>query len=196
MAKLHFKHGTMGSGKSLDLIRVAYNYRERGMNIIVMKPIVDDRDGCNRCIIKSRTGAEIEGYWIYTDNDIFKKVYKYIEVINKPLHAILIDEVQFLSVEQIEQLQKVVMELHIPVICYGLKNDFKGDLFPATAKLLAVCDDIETTRTLCWCGKLAKQNARVDNGTIIKTGEVIDIGGNEKYISLCNKHFYHGQLGN
>lgn len=193
MAKLHFKYGTMNSGKSLALIATNHNYNSRGMNTLILKPVIDTREG-SKCIIKSRAGAEIEANWIYEESNLFNKVVKYLDKIKKPLHAILIDEVQFLSVEQINQLQKIVMELNIPVLCYGLKTDFKGDLFPAVAKLLAICDDIETTRTVCWCGRLAKQNARVRNGKVVKTGEIVEIGGNDKYIALCNKHFYKNQL--
>lgn len=193
MAKLHFKYGVMSSGKSLSLISTNYNYTSRGMNTLIMKPIVDTREG-SECVVRSRTGAEVEAYWVYEHNNLFKKVSTYIETTKTPLHAVLIDEVQFLTVEQINQLQQIVMELNIPVLCYGLKTDFQGNLFPAVAKLLAICDDVEATRTVCWCGRLARQNARVCDGKVIKVGEIVDIGGNDKYIALCNKHFYNNQL--
>lgn len=195
MAKLHFECGVMNSGKSLRLIATAHNYRERGMNVLIMKSAIDTRDGVNRCIIKSRAGAEVDGVWIEADDNVYSQVLACMEIMQQPLHAILIDEVQFLSVEQIEQLQHITMRLNIPVICYGLKTDFKGNLFPAVAKLLAICDEIEMTKSLCWCGKLAKQNARIHNGKIIKHGDVVDVGGNDKYIALCNRHYYEEKLG-
>ncbi|MBY6838690.1 thymidine kinase [Clostridium botulinum] len=193
MAKLYFKYGTMGSGKTHELIRVCYNYSERGMNVITLKPCLDTRDGTNECIIKSRTGSQVKADWINLDDNIFKIIKCYIDKFK--LDAILIDEVQFLTEKQIEQLQQIVIELDIPVICYGLKTNFKGYLFPAITRLLALCDSAEEIKSLCHCGKLAKQNARVINGQIVTDGEIVVMGGNDKYISLCNKCYYEKNLG-
>lgn len=192
MAKLHFINGVMGSGKSLDLIRVAYNYKERGMNILIFKPIIDTRDGLEDCIISSRTGASCNAEWIYENTEIDFKVAMYLE--HMEIDAIIVDEVQFLTNEQIMQLSDIVTRLNIPVLAYGLKTNFKGELFEPIKILLAYCDEVRSVIGLCWCGKRANHNARVVEGNIIKYGKEIQIGGNEKYVALCNKHFKEGIL--
>ena len=194
MAKLHFINGVMGSGKSLDLIRVAYNYKERGMNVLVFKPIVDTRDGIEDCIISSRTGASCNAEWIYEDTEIDFKVAMYLE--HMEIDAIIVDEVQFLTNEQIMQLSDIVTRFNIPVLAYGLKNNFKGELFEPIKTLLAYCDEVRSVIGLCWCGKRANHNARLVDGVIVKHGEEIQVGGNESYIYLCNKHFKEENLGN
>ena len=194
MAKLHFINGVMGSGKSLDLIRVAYNYKERGMNVLVFKPIVDTRDGIEDCIISSRTGVSCNAEWIYEDTEIDFKVAMYLE--HMEIDAIIVDEVQFLTNEQIMQLSDIVTRFNIPVLAYGLKNNFKGELFEPIKTLLAYCDEVRSVIGLCWCGKRANHNARLVDGVIVKHGEEIQIGGNESYVSLCNKHFKEENLGN
>ena len=194
MAKLHFINGVMGSGKSLDLIRVAYNYKERGMNVLVFKPIVDTRDGIEDCVISSRTGASCNAEWIYEDTEIDFKVAMYLE--HMEIDAIIVDEVQFLTNEQIMQLSDIVTRFNIPVLAYGLKNNFKGELFEPIKTLLAYCDEVRSVIGLCWCGKRANHNARLVDGVIVKHGEEIQVGGNESYISLCNKHFKEENLGN
>lgn len=192
MAKLYFKTGTMGSGKSRDLRRVTFNYIERGMNILTFKPILDTRDGVKDCFITSRDGDKIEADWIFQKDNIFQLVKETIE--DKKISAVIIDEVQFLTELQIEQLQDIVLELNIPVLAYGLKTDFQGFLFPSIARLLALADDVEEIRSICWCGKRATQNARIINNKVTKDGNLIQIGGNESYIALCNKHFKNGKL--
>ena len=194
MAKLHFINGVMGSGKSLDLIRVAYNYKERGMNVLVFKPIVDTRDGIEDCVISSRTGVSCNAEWIYEDTEIDFKVAMYLE--HMEIDAIIVDEVQFLTNEQIMQLSDIVTRFNIPVLAYGLKNNFKGELFEPIKTLLAYCDEVRSVIGLCWCGKRANHNARLVDGVIVKHGEEIQVGGNESYISLCNKHFKEENLGN
>ena len=194
MAKLYFKTGTMGGGKSLDLIRTAYNYKERGMNVLVFKPIVDTRDGIEDCVISSRTGASCNAEWIYEDTEIDFKVAMYLE--HMEIDAIIVDEVQFLTNEQIMQLSDIVTRFNIPVLAYGLKNNFKGELFEPIKTLLAYCDEVRSVIGLCWCGKRANHNARLVDGVIVKHGEEIQVGGNESYISLCNKHFKEENLGN
>ena len=194
MAKLHFINGVMGSGKSLDLIRVAYNYKERGMNVLVFKPIVDTRDGIEDCIISSRTGVSCNAEWIYEDTEIDFKVAMYLE--HMEIDAIIVDEVQFLTNEQIMQLSDIVTRFNIPVLAYGLKNNFKGELFEPIKTLLAYCDEVRSVIGLCWCGKRANHNARLVDGVIVKHGEEIQVGGNESYIYLCNKHFKEENLGN
>lgn len=192
MAKLHYKYATMGAGKSLDLIRTAYNYKERGMNPLVFKPDVDTRDiGENgSCIIKSRTGASCEAEWIKENDNIANIVSMFNS--HKKVDVVIVDEVQFLTCKQIMQLSNIVTELEIPVLAYGLKTNFKGELFEPIKTLLAYCDDIQEIRSLCFCGKRANHNARVVEGNVIKHGKEIQIGGNEKYVALCNKHFKEG----
>lgn len=195
MAKLHFINGVMGSGKSLDLIRVAYNYKERGMEVLVFKPVIDTRDGVEECIISSRTGASCKAEWIYENTNICDKVSMYLED-KKKVDVIIIDEVQFLTNEQIMQLSDIVTSLNIPVLTYGLKNNFKGELFEPIKVLLAYCDEVRSVIGLCWCGKRANHNARVIDGVIVKQGDEIQVGGNESYTALCNKHFKENNLGN
>lgn len=192
MSKLYFKTGTMGSGKSLDLIRTVYNYKERGMDITVLKPKVDDRNGTDKCIIWSRTGASCDADWINDDTNILKFVEEQLK--SREIKAVVVDEVQFCEEEQIVQLSDIVTELDIPVITYGLKSNFKGDLFKSISTLFAYADDIQEIRSICWCGKRANHNARIIDGKIVKTGKIVEIGGNEQYIALCNKHFKKEQL--
>lgn len=187
MAKLFFKTGTMGSSKSLDLIRAEYNYRERGMNTLVFKPSADIRDGKKECIIKSRAGLSVKGEWLFPNQNIFEIVREIHS--KKNISAIFIDEVQFLTEQQINELQDIVYELNIPVMGYGLKTDFKGRLFNSSAILIAIADQIDVIPSICWCGRKAKQNARIVNGEMITDGNVFQIGGNESYVALCNKHF-------
>lgn len=190
MAKLFYKYGTMAGGKSLDLIRTVYNYKERGMNVLVFKPTTDTRDGIKECVIASRTGSSCNAEWVREEDNIFKNVNSLTAHMN--IDAVFVDEVQFLTCEQIMQLSDIVTRLNIPVLAYGLKNNFKGELFEAIKVLLAYCDDIQEIRSICFCGKRASQNARIINGNIVKHGKEILIGGNESYIALCNKHFKEG----
>lgn len=201
MAQLYFYYGTMGSGKSLDLIRTAYNYKERGMNPIILKSKIDTRENTEECIISSRTGSNCKAEWIYNNTNIYNYIIdklRYYESIKDTvkinIDVIIIDEIQFLNKEQILQLSDIVTELNIPVICYGLKNDFKGNLFPAIETLLVYADKLIEIKSICWCGRKANHNARIINNKIIKDGEQIQIGGNESYIALCNKHFKEGKI--
>lgn len=184
MAKLRFTFGTMGSAKSLDLIRTRYNYIEKGMHPIVFKPSTDTREG-SKCIIKSRVGIECPAQWIYPTNNIFNVVYQY-NYINK-VDIIFIDEVQFCTKEQILQLSDIATKLNIPVCAYGLKNNFRGELFEPICTLIAYADELNEIKGICHCGKKANHNARIVNNKIVKDGEEVQIGGNESYIALCNK---------
>lgn len=183
----------MGSGKSLDCIRACYNYKERGMDVLVYKSKIDNRDGEEDCFITSRTGAKIKAEWIDNNDNLYNKIHK--EISNgRIISCIFLDEINFLSEKQIEMLWKVTLELKIPVICYGLSVDFTGKLFPSVSRLLALADEVEEIKSVCWCGKKSKFNARLIDGKITKHGELIQVGGNESYISLCSKHFYNKQL--
>ncbi len=191
MAKLYFKTGAMGCGKSLDLIRAVYNYRERGMEVVVFKPSVDTRDGVTDCKVKSRTGAEIDARWIEKQDDVNLLLSDY-NVQN--IKAVFIDESQFLSEKQVDELQKICYNLNIPVICYGLKLDFKSRLFEGSKRLIELADDVQELIGICHCGARAKQNAKVVNGKMITHGDVVEIGGNELYVGVCNKCYFKGRV--
>lgn len=195
MANLYFKYGCMNSGKSLELIRSAYNYKERGMDILVYKPKTDTRSGTEKCIIESRTGAKLEGQWIYPTDNIMVMIHQEIERNNRNISAIFLDEVQFLSTLQVDQLRDVVLTFDIPVLCYGILTDFKTNLFEGSKRLVELAANHMTEiPSICWCGKKSSVNARVINGELVKDGEQVMIGGNETYITLCHKHFREGKL--
>lgn len=183
MSKLIFKYGCVGSGKSIDLLKINYNYQENGFNTLLLNSVLDDRYGKN--IIKSRTGSEQRSIAISPGDDIYEICSRCIGKIN----CVLIDEIQFFTIEQIDQIIRVVDQLNIQVICYGLKSDYKLSLFKTSAYLLTVADEIEEIETICSdCGEnKAIFNARMNNGKIIFVGNQIDIGGNEKYKHLCRK---------
>jgi thymidine kinase len=187
MAKLYFRYGAMGAGKTMDILKVAYNYEERGQKVIILKPRQDTRDG--KMTIKSRVdGLQREGGIL---EDFMEKSEEEIRTYD----CILVDEAQFCSKEQVFFFAYVVDDLNVPVICYGLRTDFQLNLFEGSKWLFALADTIEETKTICWCGKKATTNARFNEHGIVKTGEQIMLGGNDSYISLCRKHFCEGNLG-
>lgn len=191
MAKLFFKYGAMGSTKTLTLLTMAYNFEEKNINFMCFKPSTDTRDGEN--VIKSRVGLERECSMIHSYSDIYQSVTDFISVMEatlnyNPIKWLLIDESQFLTKEHVDQLSKIVDELNINVICFGLRTDFKSNLFEGSKRLFEIADSIEEIKTSCKCGNKAIINARVDQkNNIIKEGEQIKIGGNETYISMCRK---------
>ncbi|MFU0827687.1 MAG: Thymidine kinase [Lachnoclostridium sp.] len=191
MAKLYFKYGAMGSSKTANALMVAFNYEEKGLKPLVLKPKLDSRDG--EKIIKSRIGLSrkcefVEDFILPDKEKTFEKVKGY--------DCIIIDEVQFCKIYEIRMLPYIVNVMKIPVICYGLKTDFLLNPFPAAAELLACADVIEELKTVCWCGQGATCNARIGpDGKIVREGKTIDLGGNDKYISLCFKHYMSGELG-
>ncbi len=191
MAKLYFRYSAMNAGKTTQLLQVKYNYEERGQNVLLMKPSIDNRDSTDN--IKSRIGLESEAVLVEVDTDL----YQYVKGVNSdhPVHCLIIDEANFLTRDHVFQLCRVVDDLNIPVIAYGLRSDFKGNLFPGSEALLAFADSIEELKTICWCGKKAIMNTRLKNGKPVYEGEQIQIGGNESYISLCRKHWYEGKTG-
>ena len=186
MAKLYFRYGAMGSSKTANAIMVWSNYRERGQNALLIKPSVDTRDGTY--MIESRSGLKAE-CTLFDDIDwdaVRARVYD----------CLIIDEAQFLSTEQVDSLLPIVDDVGVPVICYGLKTDFRGEFFPGSARLLARADTIEEVKTICWCGKKATNNARLDGkGGITKVGEQVVLGASDKYIGLCRKHWLIGDPG-
>ncbi|MEM9632588.1 MAG: thymidine kinase [Pseudomonadota bacterium] len=191
MAKLYFNYSSMNAGKSTVLLQAAYNYEERGMNTLLLIAAFDDRGGKGR--IASRIGLAAEADVFSSENDVFAHVTRTHE--EKRLDAVLVDEAQFLTEEQVWQLAKVADELRIPVMCFGLRTDFQGKLFPGSAALLALADNLKEIKTICWCGRKATMVARLDgDGQIVEEGDQVVIGGNETYVSLCRKHWSHRKL--
>ena len=202
MAKLHFKYGVMGSAKSLDLIRANYNYREKGMDTIVLKPDKDSRDGNSECIIKARVdGVSVKGSFIPSKTDEYEEFIKKLKerLKKENISAIFIDEAQFLSKRQVEDMYAIVYELDVPVLCYGLKNNFRSELFEGSKRLLELADDLQEIIGICHCGRKAKQNVRIVNGSIQYTGDEVVMGGvDEKspihYIAVCNNCYFKGNI--
>ena len=184
MAKLYYRYGAMGSSKTANAIMVQYNYRERNQKVLMVKPKLDNRDG-ERTVL-SRCGLSTEC--------VFLEEVPAIDV--RQYDCVIVDEAQFLTKAQVEMLVHIVDDLNVPVIAYGLRADFKGDLFPGSEALLVMADKIEEVKTICWCGKKAMFNARFDaNGKVLKEGEQVVLGANDKYIGLCRKHWRSGDLG-
>ena len=189
MAQLFFKYGAMNSGKSIDILKVAHNYEEQGKPVVLMTSGVDDRSG--RGIIASRIGLERKVKPIMDDTNI----YDYVNKMDRKIYCVLIDEAQFLKKEHVLQLIKIVDELNIPVMAFGLKNDFRNELFEGSKYLLIYADKIEEMKTICWfCPHKATMNLRTHNGKPVYEGEQVQIGGNESYYPVCRKHYFHPQL--
>ena len=182
MAKLYFRYGAMGSSKTANAIMVQYNYQERGQNALMLKPMLDNRDG--ERVVGSRSGLSAPCRFVEELDGIDLKAYD----------CLIVDEAQFLTKAQVKRLVDIVDGFNIPVICYGLRADFQGNLFEGSHWLMAWADTIEEIKTVCWCGRKAIMNARVSGGKVVKAGEQIVLGGNESYVALCRKHWAQGQL--
>ncbi|MBU74337.1 MAG: thymidine kinase [Rhodospirillaceae bacterium] len=186
MAKLYFSYAAMNAGKSTILLQASHNYQERGMHTLLLTAQLDDRVGNGK--IGSRIGLKAPAL-VFSPNDNMMSVIV-AEHNQHPVDCVMVDEAQFLSNTQVWQLSKVADDLLIPVMCYGLRTDFQGNLFPGSARLLAIADVIREIRTICHCGSKATMVVRQDEkGCVIREGEQIEIGGNERYISLCRKHW-------
>ncbi|MDE7465079.1 MAG: thymidine kinase [Muribaculaceae bacterium] len=184
--KLYFRYGTMGSAKTALLLTQAYNLEERGRDLICLKPVIDTRD--ERNIIRSRIGINRECGWIYPDTNLFEYISDYKEEKERYPEWVLIDEAQFLSSFQVDQLAEVVDEFGLNVVCYGLRTDFRTQLFEGSRRLFEIADSIEEIKSTCSCGRKTIINARIDSdGHVITSGDVVDIGGNERYISMCRR---------
>ena len=186
MAKLYFRYGAMGSSKTANALMVAYNYKERGKRVLLAKPKLDTRE---MGVLHSRIG--LEQPCIYVE-----------ELVEMPLEkldsydCVIVDEAQFCKKEDVEFFTYLVDKLDIPVICYGLRTDFQMNLFEGSMWLLAWADKIEELKTVCWCGSGARCNARIDSsGNMVSSGEQVELGANERYISLCRKHFIERKTG-
>ena len=186
MAKLHFHYSTMNAGKSTLLLQAAHNYNERGMDTLLLTARLDDRAGAGR--IGSRIGLSKEASVFDVGTDLFAFIEMRLKTGN--LACVFVDEAQFLSKEQVWQLARVVDDLGVPVMAYGLRVDFRGELFPGSAALLALADVMREVRTICHCGRKATMVVRMGpDGTVLKDGAQVQIGGNETYVSLCRKHW-------
>ena len=193
MAKLYFYYSAMNAGKTTTLVQSAYNYLERGMNTLVLKPEIDERFSSS--VVRSRIGLETDAVSVDAKDDWFLIV----EETNKKnqLSCVLLDEAQFLTKSQVFSLGEIVDRLNIPVLAYGLRSDFRGELFEGSLHLLAWADELLEIKTVCHCGKKANMVLRLDeNGTPLKSGEQIQIGGNDSYVSVCRKHFKSAESTN
>ena len=186
MSKLYFYYSSMNAGKTTSLLQSSYNYKERGMNTILFTAAIDNRYGTG--MIKSRIGLEAEANIYGTTDNIFEMVER--EHQKEQIHCVLVDEAQFLSEDQVFQLTEVSDQLNIPVLAYGLRTDFLGNLFEGSRLLLAWADELKELKTICFCGKKATMVVRLDeNNKALREGSQIEIGGNDRYVSMCRKHF-------
>lgn len=186
MAKLYFNYSTMNAGKSTILLQASYNYNEGGMETYLLTAKLDDRAGEGR--IASRIGIGAPSHRFTPESDLFEMIKT--RQAEGPIACVFIDESQFLSKEQVWQLARAVDDLNVPVMCYGLRVDFRGELFPGSAALLAWADEMREVRTICGCGKKATMVVRQDEtGRVLTDGEQVKIGGNETYLSLCRRHW-------
>ncbi len=192
MAKLYFYYSAMNAGKTTVLLQSAHNYRERGMTPLLFKPALDDRHGVGA--IRSRIGLEAAAVIFEPDTDLYAHVVGELELRN--IHCVLVDEAQFLSKEQVFQLSEVVDRKNIPVLCFGLRTDFQGELFEGSKHLLAWADQLEEIKTICHTGRKATMVVRVDDsGYALKEGAQVEIGGNDRYVSVSRREFKEVFLG-
>ena len=184
MAKLYFYYASMNAGKSTNLLQADFNYRERGMNTVLFTAGIDTRSGTGQ--IGSRIGLDRPAIAFDADSDLAAIVM----ATDGPIACVLVDEAQFLSAAQVDQLAMLADKQRIPVLAYGLRTDFRGDLFPGSARLLAIADSLVELKSVCECGRKATMNLRVDaNGDAVAEGAQTEIGGEDRYVALCRKHF-------
>lgn len=186
MAKLYFYYSSMNAGKSTALLQSSYNYRERGMNTLILAPSLDDRYGAGR--VTSRIGIDADATVFQRDEDLFALVSAQHDADR--LHCVLIDEAQFLTRSQVSELGDVSDKLNIPVLAYGLRTDFQGEPFEGSKYLLAWSDNLNELKAICHCGSKATMVLRMDgDGKVVTEGSQVEIGGNDRYISTCRRHF-------
>lgn len=184
--KLYFRYGTMGSAKTAMLLTSAYNFEERGLRYLCMKPEIDTRDKEN--VIRSRIGIERRCEWIRQDMDLYVMLSDRFRKDGEITDWILVDEAQFLQPEQVDQLSRIVDDFGSNVVCYGLRTDFKSNLFPGSRRLFEIADTIDEIKSTCTCGHKTIVNARLDeNGDFVEDGAQVEIGGNERYMAVCRK---------
>lgn len=180
MAKLYFKYGVMGSSKTAQALITKFNYEERGMKVWLIKPKTDNRDSDG--ILKSRAGLYSPAYILPNSENVYESFKKR----NDPADVIIVDECQFLTEDQVDQLSLLVIDYNVPVLCFGLRADFRTKMFPGSKRLMEIADSITEIKTICSCGRKATVNVRLDeNGRVITEGEQILIGGNDKYTAMC-----------
>ncbi len=186
MAKLYFYYSSMNAGKSTALLQSSYNYRERGMHTLILAPDLDDRYGKGK--VTSRIGLESQATTFRSDEDLLKLVDA--RNSEQALHCVLVDEAQFLQKEQVYQLGEITDQLDIPVLAYGLRTDFQGEPFEGSRYLLAWADNLVELKAICFCGRKATMVIRLDQeGNAITQGSQVEIGGNDRYVSMCRRHF-------
>jgi len=186
MAKLYFHYSTMNAGKSTILLQAAHNYGERGMDTYLLTANLDDRDGTGRIASRIGIGSGADTY--SPRDDLFAVIES--RLAKGPCACVFLDEAQFLTKDQVWQLARAVDDLSVPVMCYGLRVDFRGELFPGSAALLALSDEMREVRTICHCGRKATMVIRQEpDGTVLKEGAQVQVGGNETYVSLCRRHW-------
>lgn len=191
MAKLHFYYSAMNAGKSTTLLQSSYNYQERGMDTLLLCPAIDDRRGVGK--IATRIGLEQDAIPFRDPTNLYDLIYQSVSE-NLKLRCVLVDEAQFLKKQHVKQLCEVVDHLGIPVLTYGIRSDFRGEPFEGSQYLLVWADELTEIKTICHCGAKATMNLRVDDqGRAMKEGKQVMIGGNERYIAACRKHYYLGQ---
>ena len=187
MAKLYFYYSAMNAGKTTTLLQSAHNYRERGMRVMILTPRLDDRSGSGT--VASRIGLRAQGIGFGREDDLERLVHADIAAHGR-LDCVLVDEAQFLTKAQAWQLGEVVDAMHVPVLCYGLRTDFRGELFEGSAALLAWADELVEIKTICHSGRKATMNVRVDaQGRAVQEGPQVEIGGNERYVSVSRPEF-------
>ena len=187
MAKLYFKYGAMGSSKTAQALITKYNYEENDMKVWLLKPSADTRDGVGT--IRSRIGLQAECEIATPETDIYSR---YQQVYPDGCDAIIVDECQFLTVNQIDQLRSIVNDFSVPVLCFGLRTDFQTKLFPGSMRLMELADCIEEIKTMCDCGCKATVNARISDGYIVTEGAQVVLGGNDCYIAMCHRCYIQG----
>lgn len=185
MAKLYFYYGAMGSSKTANALMTRFNYEEVGQKALLCKPKIDNRFGDN--VVHSRIGLEYECIYV-------EELIKMSKDDIKKYDCIIVDEVQFATKDQVDYLSDIVDIYDVPVVCYGLRADFRNELFPGSERLLAIADVITELKTVCWCGRKATCNARYNNDGIVRVGAQVVLGANDSYVALCRKHFKEGKI--
>ena len=187
MAKLYFKYGAMGSSKTAQALITKYNYEENDLNVWLIKPSADTRDGA--AILRSRIGLEA---WVEVISPDMNVMERYLATQHGKCNVIIVDECQFMTAKQIDELRAIVNDYNVPVLCFGLRTDFQTNLFPGSRRLMELADCIEEIKTMCDCGAKATVNARINDGYIVTEGAQVVLGGNDSYIAMCHRCYIHG----
>ncbi|NQZ33152.1 MAG: thymidine kinase [Oceanospirillaceae bacterium] len=187
MAQLYFYYSAMNAGKSTSLLQSSHNYTEQGMQVLLFTAAVDER--VEKGVIASRIGLRSDALVFEPDTQLYTQINEFFE--KSELHCVFVDEAQFLSRDQVDQLARVVDRLNIPVLCYGIRSDFQGELFPGSQRLLNIADKLTELKAVCHCGRKATMVVRRDaQGNTVSAGEQVVIGGNDSYESMCRNHFF------